>query len=186
MYSKFLTIVFVWWSQSGKGQIHDISQEIRDFISRFPGSEKFYPTLRLTESNKGVLESQEANYVLMKYIGEPDDEILTQFFLDCSQFPEVILLKKSGKFDIVDRLFYVCQSWCYLVRISRNKKCSEMAMVYILRRISIHDYSKSLLFVCKPWNIAKHRPNSRFSWAELAIFSANPATHPTENFPKMS
>ena len=28
-------------------------------------------------------------------------------------------------------------------------------------------------------HIAKLSPNSSFSWAELAIFSANPATHPT-------
>ena len=75
------------------------------------------------------LESQEANLLLKKYIDESDDEIATQFLLDCSHFPEVIQLKQSGKLCIVDRLFYVSRSWCYFVHISRTKKCSEISAV---------------------------------------------------------
>ena len=75
------------------------------------------------------LESLEANLVLKKYIDESDDEIVAQFLLDCSYFPEVIQLKQSGKRCVVDRLFYVCRSWCYFVHISRTKTCSEFSAV---------------------------------------------------------
>lgn len=75
--------------------------------------------------NSVCSESQEARFILEKYMDRSNDEVVMQFLLDCSQFPEVIHLKQSGKACIVDRLFYVCRTWCYLIHITRTRKCSS-------------------------------------------------------------
>ena len=75
--------------------------------------------------NSVCAESQEARFILEKYMDRSNDEVVMQFLLECSQFPEVIHLKQSGKACIVDRLFYVCRTWCYLIHITRTRKCSS-------------------------------------------------------------
>ena len=67
-------------------------------------------------------EYLEAESILTDLIRNWNEKSLMQFLLDCSPFPEIISLKQCGKNAIVDRLFYVGRSWCYIIHRSRMSK----------------------------------------------------------------
>ena len=42
-------------------------------------------------------------------------ENIVQFLLDCSSFPDIVLLGQIIQPFLADRVFYICCSWCYTI-----------------------------------------------------------------------
>ena len=49
----------------------------------------------------------------------------TQFLLDCSTIPEIILLKQNHGFYILNHLFYLSRSWCYSIHRERLRQLGK-------------------------------------------------------------
>ena len=49
-------------------------------------------------------------------------ELVMQFLLDCSCFPEVVSLRQSSGLQLLTPLFYITRSWCFSIHRSRMRK----------------------------------------------------------------
>ena len=61
------------------------------------------------------------NILQSSFINQTPENIV-QFLLDCSSFPDIVLLGQSTQPFLVDRVFYICRSWCYTIHRARMNK----------------------------------------------------------------
>ena len=59
--------------------------------------------------------------VIKKFLKSTDVTFQTQFLLDCSVLPDIILLQQKLGFQILEDLFYLTRSWCYAIHRERLK-----------------------------------------------------------------
>ena len=71
---------------------------------------------------KVAAESDLIGNIFEKVFNNQTPEHIVQFILDCSSFPDIILLEQSGNISLVCRIFHVCRTWCYSLHRSRMNK----------------------------------------------------------------
>lgn len=67
-------------------------------------------------------ESDDLRIILFNFLNGQTTDIVMQFLLDCSAFPEVIKLRQNGSIQILEKLFYITRTWCYSIHRSRMTK----------------------------------------------------------------
>ena len=99
---------------------------------------------------KVTAESDLIGNIIEKVFTNQTPEHIVQFLLDCTSFPDIILLEQSGNIALVERIFHVGRTWCYTMHRSRmNKLCLFQFRWALLNTVYIVTYSKSLLVVCR-------------------------------------
>ena len=63
--------------------------------------------------------------VLQKFFLSTDATFQTQFLLDCSILPDIIILQQTIGHQILDDLFYLTRSWCYAIHRERLKNLNR-------------------------------------------------------------
>ena len=71
---------------------------------------------------KVAAESDLIGNIFEKAFTNQTPEHTVQFILDCTSFPDIILLEQSGNISLVSRIFHVCRTWCYTLHRSRMNK----------------------------------------------------------------
>ena len=73
-------------------------------------------------SQKISLEHEALRNILQNTFSNQKTENIVQFLLDCSSVPEIVTLSQSDNSYLVDRLFYLSQTWCYSIHRSRMNR----------------------------------------------------------------
>ena len=71
---------------------------------------------------KVAAESDLIGNIIEKVFTKQTPEHIVQFLLDCTSFPDIILLEQSGNIALVEQIFHVCRTWCYTMHRSRMNK----------------------------------------------------------------
>ena len=56
------------------------------------------------------------------FLARSDSSYQTQFLLDCSIIPAIILLRQSHGVEILSELFYLTRTWCYSLHRERLRQ----------------------------------------------------------------
>ena len=73
-------------------------------------------------TKKVSMEHEKLTNILQSSFTNQTPETMVQFLLDCSSLPDVVLLGQSPHSFLVDRVFYICRSWCYTIHRARVNK----------------------------------------------------------------
>ena len=76
----------------------------------------------LSLTKKVSMEHEKLTNILQSSFINQTPETMVQFLLDCSSLPDVVLLGQSPHSFLVDRVFYICRSWCYTIHRARVNK----------------------------------------------------------------
>ena len=88
----------------------------------------FCPALGSARANamklfhKVSLKHEVLRNILQNIFQHQTSENIVQFLLDCSSVPEIVTLSQSENSSLVDKLFYISQTWCYSIHRSRMNR----------------------------------------------------------------
>ena len=67
--------------------------------------------------------------IISEFLVSTDTTFQTQFLLDCSTLPEVIILRQTYGFHILESLFYITRTWCYSLHRERLRKLDRWSQM---------------------------------------------------------
>ena len=79
-------------------------------------------------------------------------QYLLQFILDCSVLPTVIRARQLYGDSIIQELFYITRTWCFVIHQKRMK--NVWSSVFVFKYCNPH-LSNIMLLVARCWNIDK-------------------------------
>ena len=67
--------------------------------------------------------------IISEFLFSANTTFQTQFLLDCSTLPEVITLRQTYGFQILESLFYISRTWCYSLHRERLRKLDRWSQL---------------------------------------------------------